>query len=283
MKTVKTISEQIEILQKRGLIINDEEKAYSVLQNINYYSLTGYLFQFKRDKCYLEGTSFDLIYNLYLFDNELRTLLLSQVSNAEEMLKTRISYHIAILHPENPLIYLDKEYFKNKSDFKKLEKAFQKSVQDNQSISFVRHHINHYDAQFPIWVAIELFTLGNLKYLYKNIPSKDRKVISRDLNLSPPVLDSWIDSLRILRNHLAHNMRLYNTTFPKIPKFEKHHSVIIKTNRIFIFFQLLKYISQTVENWNITLIKLKDLMECYSQYISNQSLGLPDNWFYLLK
>ena len=176
-----------------------------------------------------------------------------------------------------------KEYFKNKSDFKKLEKAFQKSVQDNQSIPFVRHHINHYDAQFPIWLAIELFTLVNLKYLYKNIPSKDRKVISRDLNLSPPVLDSWIDSLRILRNHLAHNMRLYNTTFPKIPKFEKHHSVIIKTNRIFIFFQLLKYISQTVENWNITLIKLKHLMECYSQYISNQSLGLPDNWFYLLK
>lgn len=283
MKTVKTISEQIEILQKRGLIINDEKKAYSVLQNINYYSLTGYLFQFKSDKHYLEGTSFDLIYNLYLFDNELRTLLLSQVSNAEEMLKTRISYHIAILHPENPLIYLDKEYFKNKSDFKKLETAFRKSVQDNQSIPFVRHHINHYNAQFPIWVAIELFTLGNLKYLYKNIPSKDRKVISRDLNLSPPVLDSWIDSLRILRNHLAHNMRLYNTTFPKIPKFEKHHPVIIKTNRIFIFFQLLKYISQTVENWNITLIKLKDLMECYSQYISNQSLGLPDNWFHLLE
>jgi abortive infection bacteriophage resistance protein len=68
---------------------------------------------------------------------------------------------------------------------------------------------NKYRGQFPIWVAVNLLTLGNLKYLYKNIPSRDRKNISKELNLSPGTLDSWIDNLRILRNKIAHNMRLY--------------------------------------------------------------------------
>lgn len=283
MKVAKTISEQLDILKDRGLIIEDESYAYKVLQNINYYSLTGYLFQFKENNRYRDGVSFNFAHHLYLFDNELRMLLLSQVSNAEEMLKTRIAYHIAILHPDNPLIYLDESYFKSKSDFNKFKADFHKSIKNNQSVPFVKHHIKKYNSQFPIWVAVELFTLGNLKYLYKNIPSKDRKIISRDLNLSPAVLDSWINSLRILRNRLAHNMRLYNSTFIHVPKFEKHHSIHTQSNRLFIFLQLLKCLSQSTEEWTITLVKLKDLMDRYSQYISTQSLGLPDNWFEILK
>lgn len=46
MKQAKTIKEQLEILMSRGLIINDYEKAYKTLMDVNYYTLTGYLFQF---------------------------------------------------------------------------------------------------------------------------------------------------------------------------------------------------------------------------------------------
>lgn len=54
----------------------------------------------------------------------------------------------------------------------------------------MKHHIQKYRSQFPIWVAVNLFTLGNLKYLYKNIPIRDRKNISREFNLSPKTFDS---------------------------------------------------------------------------------------------
>ena len=88
MKIAKSIEEQLEILKSRGIIITDEEKAKQILQDINYYTMTGYMFQFKRNENYQEDISFDLIYNLYLFDNELKTLLLAQVLKIEEKIKS---------------------------------------------------------------------------------------------------------------------------------------------------------------------------------------------------
>ena len=100
MKIAKSIEEQLEILKSHGIIITDEEKAKQILQDINYYTLTGYMFQFKRNENYQEDISFDLIYNLYLFDNELNTLLLAQVLKIEEKIKTRIAYYIAMQHTD---------------------------------------------------------------------------------------------------------------------------------------------------------------------------------------
>lgn len=100
MKIAKSIEEQLEILKSRRIIITDEEKAKQILQDINYYTLTGYMFQFKRNENYQEDMSFDLIYNLYLFDNELKTLLLAQVLKIEEKIKTRIAYYIAMQHTD---------------------------------------------------------------------------------------------------------------------------------------------------------------------------------------
>ncbi|MFK4863333.1 hypothetical protein ACI1T5_08925 [Lactococcus petauri] len=47
MKLAKSYDEQLEILENRGLYIDDKEKASEILSNVNYYNLTGYLFQFK--------------------------------------------------------------------------------------------------------------------------------------------------------------------------------------------------------------------------------------------
>lgn len=283
MKIAKSIEEQLEILKSRRIIITDEEKAKQILQDINYYTLTGYMFQFKRNENYQEDISFDLIYNLYLFDNELKTLLLAQVLKIEEKIKTRIAYYIAMQHTDNSLIYLEETYFRDKDEFKAFKNNFDTLVRNNATIPFVKHHIDNYGGKFPIWVAIELLTLGNIKYLYKNIPSKERKIISTSFNISPKVLDSWIDMLRILRNRLAHNIRLYNSTFKAIPRFEKHHKVYTASNRIYIFLLLLKHLSHSKDDWENTIYKLEELLDEYSKYVKNECLGLPDNWIAELK
>ncbi|MEI0448117.1 hypothetical protein R4J03_13820 [Brachyspira intermedia] len=41
-----SIDEQLSLLKKRGLIINNYEFAKNVLSNLNYYSLSGYLYVF---------------------------------------------------------------------------------------------------------------------------------------------------------------------------------------------------------------------------------------------
>lgn len=197
---------------------------------------------------------------------------------AEEKLKTRIAYNIAIAHSDDPLIYTDVNYFKNVNDHSRFMADFQSNVRNNREVPFVKHHIQKYRSQFPIWVAVNLFTLGNLKYLYKNIPSRDRKNISREFNVSPKTLDSWIDTLRILRNKLAHNMRLYETTFQKTPKLEKHHSIRITNNRLFANFVLLKYLLDDSEVWQSAIVNLDKIFVKYQDSIELSSIGFPKDW-----
>lgn len=155
---------------------------------------------------------------------------------------------------------------------------FQNNVRNNREAPFVKHHIQKYRSQFPIWVAVNLLTLGNLKYLYKNIPSRDRKNISREFSLSPKTFDSWIDTLRILRNKLAHNMRLYRTTFQRTPKLEKHHTVRIENNRLFANFVLLKYLLDNSEVWKEAVINLDRVLIKYQDSIELSLIGFPKDW-----
>lgn len=283
MKEAKTIEEQLEILEKRGLIIENRDRAIETLRNVNYYTLTGYLFPFKKSNIYQKGTSMNLAIRLYHFDNEIRNVLTALMVEAEEKLKTRIAYNIAIAHSDDPLIYTDVNYFKNANDHSRFMADFQSNVRNNREVPFVKHHIQKYRSQFPIWVAVNLFTLGNLKYLYKNIPSRDRKNISREFNVSPKTLDSWIDTLRILRNKLAHNMRLYETTFQKTPKLEKHHSIRITNNRLFANFVLLKYLLDDSEVWQSAIVNLDKIFVKYQDSIELSSIGFSENWKSILE
>lgn len=283
MKEAKTIEEQLEILEKCGLIIENRDRAIETLRNVNYYTLTGYLFSFKKSNIYQKGTSMNLAIRLYHFDNEIRNVLTALMVEAEEKRKTRIAYNIAIAHSDDPLIYTDVNYFKNANDHSRFMADFQSNVRNNREIPFVKHHIQKYRSQFPIWVAVNLFTLGNLKYLYKNIPSRDRKNISREFNVSPKSLDSWIDTLRILRNKLAHNMRLYETTFQKTPKLEKHHSIRITNNRLFANFVLLKYLLDDSEVWQSAIVNLDKIFVKYQDSIELSSIGFSENWKSILE
>lgn len=283
MKEAKTIEEQLQILEKRGLIIENRDRAIEILRNVNYYTLTGYLFPFEQGEVYQKGTSMNLAIKLYHFDNEIRNILMALMVEAEEKLKTRIAYNIAIAHSEDPLIYTDVNYFKNANDHSRFMADFQSNVRNNREVPFVKHHIQKYRSQFPIWVAVNLFTLGNLKYLYKNIPSRDRKNISREFNVSPKTLDSWIDTLRILRNKLAHNMRLYETTFQKTPKLEKHHSIRITNNRLFANFVLLKYLLDDSEVWQSAIVNLDKIFVKHQDSIELSSIGFSENWKSILE
>ena len=278
MKEAKTISEQLEILKERGLTIIDYQRAYDTLRDVNYYTLTGYLFPFKNGEHFSSDVSLDLAIDLYHFDNEMRNILMALTVAAEEKLKTRIAYNIAISHKDDALIYTDVNYFSNATEHSQFMADFQKNIRNNREVPFVKHHIQKYRGQFPIWVAVNLFTLGNLKYLYKNIPSRDRKNISRDLNISPSTLDSWIDVLRILRNKLAHNMRLYDTTFQKTAKLEKHHTPKITENRLFASFVLLKHILTDSDLWLESLQTLEEVILKYHEKIELNAIGFPDHW-----
>lgn len=74
MKKFKTISEQLQLLHDRGLVIHDDAKAGLYLLTQNYYNIiNGYASYFPRNgEQYTQGTSFDEIAHLYVFEREIK-------------------------------------------------------------------------------------------------------------------------------------------------------------------------------------------------------------------
>lgn len=87
-KPYKPIEKQIEILQLRGLVINDINFAKKILLTENYYSvINGYKDLFvDEDNNFNAGTSFCDIYALYSFDRELRNFLIGHLLKFENII-----------------------------------------------------------------------------------------------------------------------------------------------------------------------------------------------------
>ena len=86
---------QIKYLKQKQLVINNEAYATTVLEKVSYYGLiNGYkaIFKDPATNNFYPGTSFDDIYNLYLFDAELRDVFLKYILIFEKHVKSSISY-----------------------------------------------------------------------------------------------------------------------------------------------------------------------------------------------
>lgn len=111
-KPFKSITEQIAILESRGLKCDNDTRL--VLEREGYYPVVnGYkdLFLDQRDgsgqEVFVKGTKFSDIYRLFEFDRTLRLLMFEYFNKAEAVLKTVCSYRFAMAHKDNPEAYLD--------------------------------------------------------------------------------------------------------------------------------------------------------------------------------
>lgn len=127
MKLHKSIKEQVELLKSRGLIIKDENLAIAALSNINYFRLSGYLYQFKLpDGKYEAGLSFERLLDIYTFDSKFTRILMYALENVEETLKTKFSYSLSSTFPQEPLIYLDPKIYRDENELSKFRALFLK-------------------------------------------------------------------------------------------------------------------------------------------------------------
>lgn len=282
LKLHKSLSEQVEILKSRGLIISDDKEAETLLFNANYYRLTGYMHNFKvmGSENYQSDLSLDFIKHLYDFDRKIARIIMFALEDVEETLKSRLSYTITSAYPQDPLIYLRPNIYRDYSQYIRFQTLFYKEVENNSNLPFVKHHINNYGGQLPLWVAVELFTMGNLSALYKNFATKYKKSLAKSYSTGPVQLENWIENLTYTRNHLAHYMRVYNFNFGRTPKKCKNHPKF-KTSSNMIFDQLCiaSYMYSDPEEWNNYVIpELWQVIDEYSEYISLDSIGFPPDW-----
>ena len=93
-KNPESLEKCCEILTKRGLQINDGEKAITYLKHLGYFRLTGYMFHLQsKDGLhkFTKNTKFEDIISIYEFDKKLRNIISDYLQRIEICLSTNLT------------------------------------------------------------------------------------------------------------------------------------------------------------------------------------------------
>ena len=282
-KPAKTIEEQLNILKSKGLTINNDNIAKNILFSVNYYVLSGYLFSFKNADGSYDNIDFNKLHKIYQCDKRLKSIILYAIEIIDHNLKTKAAYYMAT--KTSPLSYMHYAYFVNKEEHEKMLRHFTYNVHNNNRIPFVQHHITKYNGDFPIWVAMELFTLGMFWNFYSNLKTPYKKAIAQYYDTGIVQLQSWIECISYIRNLSAHNMRLYNFNTQKTPKHcKRHFHDFTQSNKIYDIVYVMQVLVPDEKEWNNYILpNLKSIFDEYEPFVKLSDYGFPDNWEKALK
>lgn len=282
LKKPTTFEEQIELLKKKNIHIDNLEQCMDLLSKVNYYRLSAYYLPFKgADGNCIYDVPFSRIEKIYEFDKELRQLILSAVEEIEVFLRTQIAYYHS--HKYGSDGYMSPKAYNKYHNHTLFSKKIVSCVNENSKTLIVKHHIEKYEGKFPLWVIIEFFSIGMLSHFYRGMDNRDKSFIAKSLyNTNYQTLDSWFRCLTDLRNRCAHYSRLYYVKFPAIPRMPKQETYI-PTRRLFAQLYMLKLMYPETSDWENNFLKpLTKLIQKYKPYISQNHLDFPYRWKFML-
>jgi len=263
-KQAKSNQEHLQIWKDRGLIIPDLARADRYLSFIGYYRLSAYTIPFQQVVTtpstvlhqFKTNTSFDDVLNLYIFDRELRLLVMDAIERIEVAIRAQICN--VLCHLSNDAFwYTDEQHFnygyahmrllasieRQLMDEKNRLDRDEKAIDQRKSVSqadkdalkdkvrkenFLRHYLSKYDSPKlpPSWMMIEMLTWGELSHLYVGLKSTQaKKQIAQNLGIHAEVLESWLKTLNDVRNICAHHSRLWNKEHGRSIKIPTSNSI----------------------------------------------------------
>lgn len=291
LKEPLDFEKQVNRLRDHKMHIDNPTYAKSVLEEINYYRFTGYALEFRKDKCdsnFIDGTYFDMIYDIYKFDEELRLLLLEYLLKIEIYYRTKISYGFSMnkckKSPHDQHYNIDNYY--NKNSIHKIWIAIKREIGYNKDSDVVKHHNSNYDEKMPLWVLVELISFSNLSKYYNSLYTSEQKIIANSVGFNNNNLSNWLHCMSVLRNMCAHNNRLYNKTYKPATKLTRgflKFNPDLKNNSLFAYIIIL---SRMLPNKIIKKEFKKsftNLINDYKDKVNLSNIGLVDNYTDLLK
>ena len=262
-----TIDGQVENLKSLGLIINDEEYAKKILNDISYFRLVkAYSLGFKsKNGEYNDGVTFEQIVELYLFNANFRQITFAEIEKIEVNVRCRIANYFAETY--GVLGYKEAVNFDDEEYHKMFIKDIKEEVGRNSKAPFVRNFRENYEGgELPIYALVEVFSFGTLSKFYKNMKNVDKKVVAKSFGIGYTYLESWLESISYVRNICAHYGRLYNAKLSKTPTLYKEYSQAgIGNNRIFGVLLCMKQILKSDKHWNLYVNQIELLIDKYEK------------------
>lgn len=279
-----TIDEQVENLKSIGLIVDDEEHAKQILNDISYFRLIkAYSLNLKqKNGNYNEKTTFKQIVDLYLFNANFRQIIFPEIEKVEINVRCRIANYFAEQY--GVLGYLEAENFTEAEYHREFLEDIEEEIRRNSKAPFVRNFRENYKGgNLPIYALVEVFSFGTLSKFYKNMHNKDKKAIAQTFGLGYTYIESWLESISYVRNICAHYGRLYNAKLSKTPMLYKEYTQAgIGNNRIYGVLLCMKHLLKKDIHWNMFVDKIEMLFDKYGS-VQISTMGFPENWKELLK
>lgn len=280
-------SEIMAMLKRRGLVIGNEQKALETFRNISYFRLAGYFRPMESDKAshtFKPRSSFENAVSLYEFDKSLRVMLFCMVQSVEIALRSKMIHHFSLRH--GAFWHIDESLYDNAAIFQQCLSQMRKELSRSKE-DFIVEHLARYDNPDipPVWKTLEVVSFGTLSKLFCNFKDKTaKKLIAREFNLPQHlVLESWAKSAVLLRNCIAHHVRVWNRTFPMMPQVNCAlrgawvGDVPSGRKKLYPYLCCLQYLQGNINPGNTFKADLKGLLSKYPN-VDTAAMGFPEGW-----
>lgn len=286
---------QLQQLKQRGLSVVNDQKALHLLESISYYRLSGYWYPFlsipKANHHFKPGSTFDLAFNLYCFDRELRHLVMNEIEKIEVAVRAKMIHILA--DTRGAFWHIDNSLF---SDVTQLSRAITKldSEYKRSDEQFIKaFNLKYSNVLPPCWMILEISSFGNLSHLYKNLkPSPEKRAIAKHFGLDESTFESWLHSIVYARNVCAHHSRLWNREMSiraAVPRKTIHTWLNTTTitnnaggnfpinNRPYFLLSMIVYLLNIINPKHTFKTKFKALLNKYPN-VDTGAMGAPANW-----
>lgn len=277
----------IDLLEERGLLFRNIDEATKEFHFLSYFRLAGYLRPMETDggtHRFKPNSFFEDAIDLYYFDKHLRALLFTAIQSIEVAIRTRIITQASAAHGAfwsmNSALANDNRMFQD--NLSHINKEISRSHED-----FITSHFERYDSPElpPVWKTLEVVSFGTLSKLYSNLKDvRLKKTIASDFKLPQHIyMESWIKSVAVLRNHIAHHSRIWNRRFSLSPQLPKHLPMpwidTERVRRFKLYSQLccLAYFQEVIHPNSDFKSQLVSLLKQYSA-VSLHAMGFPQGW-----
>ena len=295
-KKFLTYDEQIEFLREnKHLTIEDVGYAKKILFKTGYFALiNGYKEIFKNPDTnqFRAGTSFEDLYKLYCFDNELRSVFIKYILIVERNIKSSLSYHFCDTYGDSQEDYLNIQNYdytgKKKEVIQTMLKIMSGQIRKDSDYEYIRHYMKNYH-NIPLWALLNVLTIGQLSKIYACQRGRVKIKVVQDFgSIKVNEMEKMLMVMTKFRNVCAHSDRLFDfrtrdAVFDMnihqrlhIPKAQGRY--VYGKNDLFAQVIILKLLLME-EDFREFYRELKD---CFRKYPVNQEIldkmGFPENW-----
>ncbi|MCK3203583.1 Abi family protein [Escherichia coli] len=305
VKVHKEYDELVDLLLSRGMDVPDREHAIKKISQVGYYRLSGFWYPCRIPHITTDnirtrldqvrpGTNFRAVYDLYLFDKNLRLQMMNALERIEVYVRSVIAHELGKI---SPLAYLDDslinpKHFRPRSHgrpsareewINKHNAEIAKSRED-----FIKWHENKYEG-LPFWVVIEVWDFGLMSKYYAMLKDSYRNRILSRLGIAAgngAIFQNWLSAMNVLRNRCAHHSRIWNKVneprlmpLPNEPYFEQLNMNDDAYERMYGMIAVLWFLVKKIGPGSDWIKKVANLVDSKPNLpgCNLTAMGLPDN------